>query len=88
MNRETKTQGNVIVENINVGDIHYEYSYGFGIECEVITKPIRSEDGQWTWKSKNVKTNKEINYLVTEDLSHYAPKLYDYKAYSKGVKWI
>lgn len=32
----TTTNGNIIVENIKVGDIHYEFAYGCGIKCEVI----------------------------------------------------
>jgi hypothetical protein len=29
----TRTRGNVIIENIKVGDIHYEYELGLGIKC-------------------------------------------------------
>ena len=35
--QQTLTKGNVIVENIKIGDIHYEYEYNLGIKCEVIT---------------------------------------------------
>ena len=45
----THTKGNVIVEQIKVGDIHYEYEYGIGIKCEVLTKPKLNEDGDWVW---------------------------------------
>ena len=83
----TKTKGNIIIENIKIGDIHYEFDYRFGIKCEVLTLPIRSSDGQWKWKSKNLFTGKEIDYLITEGLEHYGPKLYDYEAY-KINKWI
>lgn len=31
----TYTKGNVIVEKIKIGDIHYEYEYGIGIKSEV-----------------------------------------------------
>jgi hypothetical protein len=77
----THTKGNVIVENIKVGDIHYEYEWGLGIKCEVLTLPERSEGGTWTWKSKNLNTGKEIDYLVNEQYSHYSSNLYDYEAY-------
>ena len=78
---KTRTRGNVIVEDIKVGDIHYEYEYDMGIKVEVISLPVRSEDGQWNWQSKQLSTGKIIDYMVHEEYSHYAPKLYDYEAY-------
>ena len=77
----TYTKGNVIVENIKIGDIHYEYEMGLGIKCEVITQPERSDEGYWSWKSKNLNTGVEIDYGVTEKFAHYGPNLYDYEAY-------
>jgi hypothetical protein len=77
----THTKGNVIVEEIKVGDIHYEYDMGLGIKCEVLTKPKLNEDGNWTWKSQNVNSKIEIDYLVNPKYPHYSPNLYDYKAY-------
>jgi hypothetical protein len=77
----TMTKGNVIVENIKVGDIHYEFEYGMGIKCEVITLPIRDDEGYWAWKSKNLTTGKEIDYGVREGIAHYSSNLYDYEAY-------
>lgn len=35
----TLTNGNIIVEDIKIGDIQYEYNYGIGIKSEVITLP-------------------------------------------------
>mgnify|MGYP003441753379 FL=1 len=84
---QTLTKGNVIIENIKVGDIHYEFEYNVGIKCEVLTLPVRDEDGYWTWKSKNLKTNKEINYGVKEGMSHYSSNLYDYDAHKVKV-WL
>jgi hypothetical protein len=77
----TRTKGNVIVEEIKVGDIHYEYEMGIGIKCEVLTKPTINEDGNWVWKSKNLTTDKEIDYLVNPKYQHYSSNLYDYPAY-------
>lgn len=79
---KTMTKGNVIVENIKIGDIHYEFEYGVGIKCEVITLPVRDDKGYWTWKSRNIKSGVIIIYGVTEGLSHYSSNLYDYEAYS------
>lgn len=77
----TYTKGNVIVEEIKIGDIHYEYEYGVGIKCEVVTLPVRDEDGLWLWKSKNLTTGDIIDYGVHEKYSHYGPNLYNHEAY-------
>jgi hypothetical protein len=81
------TKGNIVVEDIKIGDIHYEFEYGIGLKCEVITLPENVGEGYWTWKSKNLKTNKEITYGIREGLTHYGPNLYDYEAYSVNT-WI
>lgn len=88
MEKQTRTRGNVIVENIKVGDIHYEYDMGLGINCEVITLP-KLEDGQWNWQSKNVNTGGIIDYSIFDINSENGKynsqigvKLYDYEAYS------
>ena len=77
----THTKGNVIVENIKIGDIHYEFEYGVGKKSQVITLPIKNQDGLWEWQSTNLTTGKIINYAVHEKYSHYGPNLYDYEAY-------
>ncbi len=81
----TLTKGNVIIENITVGDIHYEYDYGVGIKVKVITKPIRNDNGYWSWKSEQLSTGKIIDYGVSEQYSHYGPNLYDYEAYKVKI---
>ena len=80
------TKGNVVVEEIQIGDIHYEFEYGVGIKSEVVSKPIRDEKGYWSWESKSLATGKVINYGVREGYSHYGPNLYDYEAY-KVNQW-
>ncbi len=84
---KTYTKGNVIVEDIKIGDIHYEFEYSFGIKCKVLTLPVRDDDGYWTWQSENVNTGKIINYGVNEKYSHYSSNLYDYIAY-QVKNWI
>lgn len=42
---KTYTKGNVIVEDIKVGDVHYEFEYFSGVKCEVITLPEKEKDG-------------------------------------------
>lgn len=87
MEKQTLTKGNIIVENIKIGDIHYEFEYGCGIKCEVISLPTRDEDGLWSWRSKKTNDGKIIYYAVKEGFSHYAPNLYDYEAY-KVNSWL
>lgn len=87
MERKTLTKGNIIVEDIKIGDIQYEFEYGMGIKSEVVTLPVRDEDGYWTWKNKSCSTGVEINYGVREGMSHYSSNLYDYEAY-KVTCWI
>ena len=81
----TSTRGNVIVEDIKVGDIHWEYSGGSGIKVEVITKP--EFDGDiWSWKSKIIEGGTlgyVIDFGVHPNYPHYSSKLYDYEAYTK-----
>lgn len=81
--KQTFTKGNVIVQNIKVGDIHYEYDMGVGIKVQVTHAP-ELNDGVWTWQSKfvNIENSDPIIYCVSEDCPSYlAPNLYDYEAY-------
>jgi len=79
---ETRTKGNVIVEEIKVGDIHYEYEYGRCVKSEVITVPeFSKKNGGWGWKSKELKTNKIIDYFVNPEYTQYSVNLYNYDAY-------
>lgn len=80
----TLTGGNVIVEDIKIGDIHYECEYGCCFTSEVISLPAFDGKG-YSWKSKSVKNPEKVQeYYVTVGMSHYAPKLYDYLPY-KGL---
>lgn len=93
MAERTKTRGNVIVEDIKIGDIHYEYEYNFCIKTEVVTQPELKE-GMWTWKSKNVNSGSIIDYSIADANSRvgkyndqFAVKLYDHEAYI-GAKYV
>lgn len=79
---KTHTKGNVIVEDIKIGDIHYEYEYNIGIKCQVLTMPKLDENGVYHWQSRNINSGNIIKYAVTIGMSHYAPNLYDYEAYN------
>jgi hypothetical protein len=84
MTKRIFTKGNVEVQNIKIGDIHYEYEFGFCIKSEVISLPIRKDDGMWTWRSKICSSGKVIRYAVNEIYGYYGPNLYDYEAYSNS----
>jgi len=74
------TRGNVIVDQIKIGDIHYEYDLGIGIKVKVLTLPV--QDGEvWTWDAEQISTGKVIRYMVNEKYTHYSVNLYDYEAY-------
>lgn len=74
------TKGNVIVDQIKIGDIHYEYDLGYGIKVKVLTLPIQNGE-IWTWDAEQISTGRVIHYLVNEKYSHYSANLYDYEAY-------
>lgn len=78
----TLTKGNVIVEDIKIGDIHYEYEMGIGMKVKVLTLPERNDEGKWYWDAERLSTGMIIEYMVNEKYPHYAPNLYDYEAYS------
>jgi hypothetical protein len=83
------TRGNVIVNYIKIGDVHYEYEYGMYVKSKVISLPVRDEDGLWKWKSEMVDkdgVSKIIDYAVNEKYPHYGPNLYDYEAYKPLYK--
>jgi hypothetical protein len=52
------TKGNVEVQNIKVGDIHYEYEFGCGIKVRVITLPDFESGAEgrnyWFWQAELV----------------------------------
>lgn len=87
--QKTKTRGNVIVNDIEIGHVHYEYDLGLGIKCKVVTKP-KLVDGNWKWESQNLTTGRLIEYVVMDANekdgkswnSQFAVKLYDYEAYT------
>ena len=76
-----RTKGNVIIDEIKIGDIHYEFDFGMCCKSEVISLPIRDDDGIWRWQSKDLKDGSIIKYSQSEKYSHYGLNLYDYEAY-------
>ena len=82
MGNKTHTRGNVIVKDINIGDIHYEYDLGLVIKCKVISKPILDDtNNMWSWESIDTENNEVIEYMVNKKYTQYAPNLYNYEAH-------
>lgn len=78
-----RTKGNVIVNEIKIGDIHYEYDMGLGFKSKVLTKPVQNDKDHWEWDSENLTTGKTIHYMVNPKFpACYAVNLYNYEAYS------
>jgi len=75
----THTRGNVIIEDIKIGDTQYEYDYGFKIISEVVSLPEFVNDG-WSWKNKR-SSGEIINYFINPKYAHYGPKLYTADVY-------
>lgn len=85
MNEKTYTKGNIIVEDIQIGDILYEFEYGCCVKSKVLTKPILDENGNYVWQCENLNGGRIIEYLVNPRYSHYSANLYDYEAYSTNT---
>jgi hypothetical protein len=84
--KDVLTKGNVIVNEIKVGDIHYEYSYNIGTKLEVVSTPIRIDsDESWEWNSKRISDGMLIAFYVKEGLEYYSANIYDYEAYKVKV---
>ena len=79
---KTTTRGNIVVEEIKVGDIHFEFSGKWCIKSEVLTEPKLDGAGVYHWKSKNLTNGEEFEYMVNSLYPHYSMKLYDHEAYT------
>ena len=75
------------LKEIKVGDTLFNCSSGINIEFSVIEAPVEAyssglESNQLTWKGVDP-NGEEMNFLITETLPHYGPKIYDYKVYTE-----
>lgn len=85
MSERILTKGNVEVQNIKVGDIHYEFELPIFLKVKVLTLPKKNPDGCWVWKSENMKNGKIVDYLVNPEFPSYlSVNLYDYMAYENS----
>ena len=82
---KTTTKGNVIIEEIKVGDIHYEYHGNLCCKSTVLSLPVL-KDNVYEWKSKHFKSGKYIDYAMSITYPDaYRMYLYTYEAYKGCV---
>lgn len=83
-----RTKGNVEVDKIKIGDVHYEFEHPFFVKVEVIELPKEVEPGFWIWRAKNtLNENQIITYSVRVGFEHYGPNLYDHESY-RGCRQV
>lgn len=78
------------IQNFKIGDVFYECEMGMNIEARVTSEPVATfseglDKRQWTWTAENTQNGKQINYLLTEGMSHYGPRLYRMPQYCRMV---
>jgi hypothetical protein len=80
------------IEAFTVGQLFYECESGDNYECVVTTVPVVTvadwDDGdkrQARFKAINAQNGVEIDYLATEGLMHYGPRLYTEPQYVRIV---
>lgn len=75
------------IKDFKIGEKFYECQSGYNMEFIVLSIPVEQEgyEGrkQWSWKAKNTQSGKEIDFLLTEGLSHYGPRLYRQPEYCR-----
>lgn len=74
-----------------IGDVFYECEMGMNIEARVTSDPVSTTSAelgdkrQWRWTAENTQNGETINYLLTEGMSHYGPRLYRTPQYCKFI---
>lgn len=77
------------VAALKPGDVFYECEMGVNIRARVTTAPMLGEsyEGRKTlsWKAENTENGNLIDYMLTEGLGHYGPRLYTAPQYCKLI---
>jgi len=79
---KTMTKGNVIIEELKIGDTIYEYNTGLHCESIVMNLPVLEGD-IYSWYAKEKTTNRIIHYKQNVKYPHYGLNIYTYPAYVK-----
>lgn len=70
----------VVQSEIKPGQLIYECGYGHNLEALVVTQPEITGDvdgrSRWSWQARNTQTGELINYVSTEGLEIYGPRIY------------
>lgn len=73
------------VKALKIGDVVYECEGGNNLRARVETEVVEGkgyEDRRTlSFKAVNTENNASIDYLLTEGLTHYGPRLYDQPQY-------
>lgn len=72
-------------QDIRTGTLFYECGSGMNLEAVATTDPKRISDlddkPRWSWEGRNLQTGEAIDYLQTEGLECYGPRLYEAPQY-------
>jgi hypothetical protein len=83
---------NVDYKTLKVGDEFFECQYGINIHCRVLSDVIVSDyydefskrnRTQYKWTAENVCNQEKIDFLITEGLECYGPRLYNSPQYAR-----
>lgn len=75
------------LKSIKLGDTLFECQSGINQEFEVSEEPREVfneslDSNQLSWKGINP-DGETVNFMITEKLSHYGPRIYNHKAYTE-----
>ncbi len=75
------------LKEIQSGDTLFNCSGGINIEFSVTIAPTETfveslDSNQLSWKGIDP-DGEEISFLITENLTHYGPRIYSHKAYTE-----
>lgn len=80
-------------EDLKKDTIFYECDYGINVKycvieeprCEMIDVASKQQDPKlrkrWQWQALAVDSNQVVDFIVTEGLEHYGPKIYSHEEY-------
>src|SRR5438128_990324 len=82
------------LSKMKIGDVFYECEMGLNIRSRVMSEPVVSNDGYegrrvLRWAAENTEDGSSVDYMLTEGLDHYGPRIYDAPQYGyvKDGEW-
>jgi hypothetical protein len=73
---------------MKLGHIFYECEMGMNIRARGTATPVVTNDGYegrrvLRWEAENTESGERIDYMMTEGLDHYGPRIYDQPQYAR-----